>query len=58
MENELSVNKACFGVKNFLPVLPVFIWDRYQSELKEQSGLRKDRRNSELIKRLTDKTFP
>ena len=51
-----------FGVKNFLPVLPegedAFTWDRYQSELKEQSGLPKDRRNSDLIKRLMYKTFP
>ena len=62
VENEISVKKACFGVKSFLPVLPevedAFTWDRYQSELKEQSGLMKDRRNSELIKRLMDKTYP
>ena len=49
-------------MKSFLPVLPevedAFTWDRYQSELKEQSGLMKDRRNSELIKRLMDKTYP
>ena len=62
VENEISVKKACFGVKNFLPILPEgengFTWERYQSELKEQSGLPKDRRNSELIIRLMDKTFP
>ena len=62
VDNEISVKKACFVVKNFLPVLPEgedgFTWDRYQSELKEQSGLPKDRRNSEFIIRLMDKTFP
>ena len=61
VENEIFVKKACFGVKNLLPVLPegedAFTWDRYQSELKEQSSLAKDRRNSELTKRLMDKTF-
>ena len=49
-------------MKNFLPVLQegedTFNWNRYQSELKDQSGLPKDRRNSELIKRLMNKTFP
>ena len=53
MENEIADKKAYFGVKNVLPVLPegedTFTWDRYQSELKEQSGFPKDRRNSELI---------
>ena len=62
MENKISFKKACFGVRNVLLVLlegeDPFTWDRYQSELKEQSGLPKDQRNSELIKRLMDKTFP
>ena len=58
----LLKRRALFGVRNVLPVLlegeDAFTWDRYQSELKEQSGLPKDQRNSELIKRLMDKTFP
>ena len=49
-------------MKNFLPVLPegedAFTWERYQSELKDQSGLPKSRCSSELIKRLLDNTFP
>ena len=61
MENEIAVKTVCFGVNIFLPVLPegenAFTWNRYQGELKDQSCLRKDRRNSELIKRLMDKTF-
>ena len=60
MENEIAVKKVCFGVKNFLPVIQegefAFTWDRHQSELKDQKGLPKDRRNSELIKRLMNKT--
>ena len=62
MENEITVKKAYFGVKNLLPVLKEgkngFTWYRYESELKDQSGLPKDRRNSELIIRLMNKTFP
>ena len=58
----LLKRRALFAVRNVLPVLlegeDAFTWDRYQSELKEQSGLPKDQRNSELIKRLMDKTFP
>ena len=59
---KLLLRKVYFGVKNFLPVLPegehAFTWARYQSELKDQSGLPNDQRSNELIKRLTDKTFP
>ena len=48
-------------MKNFLWVLPEgkdgFTWYRYERELKEQSGLPKNRRNSELIIRPMDKTF-